>query len=101
LSLDNEIRLSLEKTIDHFIKTPVESEKNASLILETQGIEPNLEAILSSIAGTAWGFTQAFYIVKYSRNMNEDELIDFYQLMKRRARELREAFIEPRITPIE
>jgi hypothetical protein len=97
--LDDEVRLSLEKSIDNFIKTPVESEKTASNILEAQGIEPNLETILSLIAGTALGITFAFYRKKFNRDINRDECIDLIQLIKRRAWELREAFIETRTTP--
>ena len=100
MSLDRVIRLSLEETIDNFIKTPVESEEIVSILLEAQGIEPNLDTILSLIAGTAWGLATGFYLKKYKRIMNKDENIELIQLIKRRAWELREAFIEKRINPI-
>ena len=95
--LDSEIRAALEESIDNFLEDAEGSEKIISIILEAQGIEPNLETLLSFIVGNAWGLMIAFYTTRYQRGMNDDESKDFIQVMKRRAWELRQAFIGTRI----
>ncbi len=91
------MRLLLEESIDNFINDPVETEKISSIVLEAQGIDSNFDTILSFINGSAWGLTMAFYFSKHKRPMNENESLDFLELMKRRASELRQAFIDTRI----
>jgi len=95
--LDTVIRAGLEKSIDDILKDIEDSEKTYSIILEAQGIESSLETILSFIAGITFGRTSSAYIIKHGRQMNKDEMIAFVQLLKRRAWEIREAFIRTRI----
>ena len=97
MGLDREVRGGLELSIDNFLKEPKESERMISIILRSQGIEPNLDAILSFIVGTAFGIVMTIYRIKYNRDMNSQEHANFLELMKRRAWELREAFIAARI----
>jgi len=96
LKLDRKIRAAFEEAIDNFIKEP-DSEENISVILQAQGIEPNLETVLSFIAGTAWGLVQGYYVTRHGRMMKTEENEEFIQLMKRRAWELRQAFLSLRM----
>jgi len=92
-----EARLSIEKNFDAIIKDPRLSEEKFSAILRIQGIEPNLEALLSFISGMLFGTTDAMYVIMKNRHMNYEEVIEFNKLLKRRAWEMRQAFIGTRI----
>ena len=83
IRLDEDLRLGLEESIRS--------------VLREQGIEPNLEIVLSYIAGNIFGLAMAWYASKYQRQMNEDEGTAVLRFTKRRAYELREAFIKTRM----
>lgn len=97
LSLDEEIRGAFEKVFDNHLKDPKKTEEVCRIILEVQLIEPNLETILSFIAGQSFGWLNAMYIDKFKRYMNREESFAFIELMRRRAWELREAVMRTRI----
>jgi len=97
ISLDKELRSALEETIDNFLNDAERSERHVSDILREQGIEPNLETVLSYIAGIIMGWAMASYAVTRRKAMNTDEGNAVLTFMKRRAYELREAFIKARI----
>lgn len=97
MGLNDNLRTALEKSIDNFLKNPEGSEKNVSGVLIKQGIEPKLDTILSFLVGNAFGFVLSWYATKHQRTPTSDEFDDFNQLMKRRAWELRQAFIGTRI----
>ena len=96
-NLDGEARIIVESNIDIIIKEAKKSEEFHRLILMEQGIEPNLETILSYITGFLSGIVAGFYLHKYKRNMNSNEEKELLKLMKRRAWELREVFINARM----
>ena len=54
-SLDKEIRLDIEKQIDYIYEEPEVWEPMFHRFLIKQGIEPNLETVLSIIAGMCIG----------------------------------------------
>ena len=95
--LDETVRMWLEKEVDIVIKDPKKIEEFFSLILRGQGIEANLETILSFLTGFLTGYIQAMYVIKYGREINPDELLELIKLLKRRAFEMREVFIGTRI----
>lgn len=95
--LDDEVRILVEKNIDAIIKKPKEIEEAYRFILREQGIQPNLETILSFITGMLAGIADSFYRFKYERLTNLDEKDELIELLKRRAFELRQAFIGARI----
>ena len=95
--LDKDARTYLEAQFDEMLKDPKSYEESFSIILEGQGIEPNLESMLSLVAGYILGGLVNFYHLKYRRMLNDDEKSDLLQIMKRRAWELRQAFIGIRI----
>jgi hypothetical protein len=97
MSLDEEVRARVEQVIDDHLKDPIGIEDYYKGILIAQGIEPNLETILAFIAGNFLGLANALYIVKFMRRMNNEEKNAFIELMKRRAYELREAFMLARV----
>jgi len=95
--LDNNVRSLVEEEIDNILKSPKETEEDARFVLTLQGIEPNLETVLSSITGMILGRVMQVYRLIYKRKMTPDELIELVELLKRRAFELRQAFISTRI----
>ena len=95
--LDNTARIVVEKNIDSMINTPKETEETYRFIIGDQGIEPNLETILSFVTGMLMGVVDGFYYSKYKRLMDNDERNELLELLKRRAFELRQAFISTRI----
>ena len=95
--MDPEIRVKLEEFLDIILSDRDKFKKSFSIVLEDQGIEANLETILSFIAGDTFGVTTGMYHIKHERSMNVDEMSDYLQILKRRAWELRQAFIGTRI----
>ena len=64
-----------------------------TLMLAASGIEPNLESILSVIVGYLYGLAELWYASSYLRHINDDEFAEVIKLIKRRAWEMRQAFI--------
>lgn len=93
MGLDQDARIGLETTIDNILKDAKNWDRIFREILRTQGIEANLETVLSLIIGALLGQTVQFYIDKYKRRLNNDETKDFEDILRRRAWELRETFI--------
>ncbi len=83
--LDRKARALLEKMIDGILENPKEREDIYSYVLSEQGIEPNLETILSFIMGFLTGVLQHFHITEYDRYLNPDEISELNELLKRRA----------------
>ena len=98
MGLDLDARIGLESTIDKILKDAENWELTFKEVLRTQGIEANLETVLSLIIGALLGQTAQYYIDKYDRRLNKDETKDFEDILKRRAWELRQTFIELRMT---
>ena len=97
MGLDQNARLALENFIDQVLKDPEQYEALIKIVLRSQGIEPTLDSCLSLVAGYSLGGVISFYAVTLKREMNDDEINNYVQLMKRRAWEIRQAFIETRI----
>ena len=95
--LDETVRMWLEREVDKVIKDPKNFENFYSLILQGQGIEANLETVLSFLTGFLTGYIQAMYAVKYDREIKTEELAELIKILKRRAFEMRSAFIGTRI----
>jgi len=98
VGLDLDARIGLESTIDKILKDAENWELTFKEVLRTQGIEANLETVLSLIIGALLGQTAQYYIDKYDRRLTKDETKDFEDILKRRAWELRQTFIELRMT---
>lgn len=98
VGLDLDARVGLETTIDKILNDAENWELTFKEVLRTQGIEANLETVLSLIIGALLGQTAQYYIDKYNRRLNRDETQDFEDILKRRAWELRQTFIELRVT---
>jgi len=97
MKLDRHLRVNLEELIDELIDKPKDYERVFSLMLRDLGIEPNLETVLSFIIGWLNGISAEHYRVNYNRSMNKEEVKALINLLKRRAWELRQAFISTRI----
>ncbi len=96
--LEEDVRAAVEKNVESIIKNPKKAETMFSLFLTAQGIEPNLETILSFINGLLFGMTNDMTVIKYHRSLeSEEEIIEIVNLLKRRAWEMRQAFINTRI----
>ena len=95
--LDNQARNILESNIDDVLKSPSVFEDTSKIMLQVLGIEPNLETTLSIVSGFLNGLIFGYYQIKEHRGMNEQEMLDFLTIMKRRVWEMRQAFIEARI----
>jgi len=97
MGLDKDLRVILEGAFDRLLSEPKEFEEAFSMMLRVEGIEPDLDAILSYISGYMEGLANAYYTIKYDRTMTKEERKEFIDLMRRRAWELRQAFISTRI----
>ena len=95
--LDDSIRTMIEKMIDSWMKDPKVTEETYRFILEKQGIEPNLETVLSFIAGIIYGASDGAYAVKYERLMNVVERKELIELMNIIIFEIRQALASTRI----
>lgn len=95
--LEDDIRVAVEKEIDKFLKEPKEYENAFRNILTAQGIEPNLETVLSYLTGVLYGFADGLYLEKYRRPMTLEEGEELMSLLRRRAFEIRESIIGTRI----
>lgn len=95
--LTDDARILFEKNMDNFIDDAEHSENAISTHLKYQGIETNLETILSHINGFMSGLIWYYYEVHYNRALNPDEVTDLSNLLKRRASELKNAFMSLRI----
>lgn len=96
-SLDRTAREFLEENIDDMMNRPEEFERGYREALQEMGIEPNLETILSFISGFLQGLVWDYYLRVKHREMNPEETKDLVKLMKRRAFELRHAFLFTRV----
>jgi len=94
---DADARRALEQDVDSVLKDPRTVESNSTLLLRGVGIEPSLETILSYITGMITGRVHAIYRTKYNRELNRDEARELIDLLRRRAWEIRQAFIAARI----
>lgn len=91
--LDNRLRAILENNIDTVMNDPKKFIKTYTIILEASGIDPKLESILSVIVGYLYGLAELWYTNIHQRHINDDEFVEVVKLMKRRAWEMRQAFI--------
>ena len=97
MSLDDTIRLRMEREIDSILSDPVNMENAIRRMLISQGIEPTLETTLSNLIGYCTGVFISYYSQIYGRVPNKQEAEEFDLIMKRRAGEMRDAFIRSRI----
>jgi len=93
VSIHKEIRLYIEKQFDDFYNKPEEWMKAATNVLADQGIQPNLETILSYLVGMTCGETFEFIKAKFKRSWTNEEAIAISSLMARRAFEIRQQFV--------
>jgi len=82
------MRTKIEKAIDSFLESPSEYEDHFKSALITLGIEPDLDTILAFICGYILGRDE------FSKSFDWGE---YLEIMKRRAWELRQAFVNTRI----
>jgi len=93
MPLDDEARLAVEKIVDEILKDPEVSLQAYSSGLMEVGIQPGLETILAFIAGMLYGIAGGIYAKKYNRIMTKEEFREFFDLLGRRAWELRREFV--------
>ena len=101
VNLDPSVRIFIEREIDSILKDLQNIEQNSRLALQELGIEPILETVLSFIFGMILGRTNDVYQIKYKRNLTSEEFQALLPLLKRRAHELKEAFIKTRINDLD
>lgn len=95
--LDPRVRNLLEETVDFVLKNPKEVESTFAFMLHAMGIKSNLEAILSFTTGLLFETVQATYATTYHRSLDKEEIFEVASLLKRRAWEIRQAFLFERV----
>lgn len=95
--LNETVRTMVEKEVDDVIADPEKIEKSYSTALKAQGIEPNLDVILSFIIGYLFGRVTDYYWIEYRRRLSSEEFAELIKLFKRRAFEMRMAFMSTRV----
>jgi hypothetical protein len=98
MEFDSEARVAVEQNVDAIIMDALIMEEAFSYTLSMQGIEPNLETLLSFICGGLYGLINGIYHVKHGRSLNSDEAKEVDKLIKRRAWEVRQAFMGTRMS---
>lgn len=96
-TLDNEIRLDIEKQIDYIYGKPEEWESIVHRFLIKQEIKPNLETTLSMIAGMCIGMAYEQITKKFDRPWTTEEASAINSLLARRSIELRHRFLSLRL----
>jgi len=94
--LDKNIRSLLEQSVDNFISDAHEMETQARDRILKLGIEPNLETVLSYLCGLLMGLVVTKSVEKHGSLRKQDEH-GATELLKRRAWELRQVFINTRV----
>lgn len=94
--MDENIRLNLEKAIDELLSQPMIIEERARTYLIEMGIEPSLETVLSYICGGLMGLVTASSTGRHG-SIRDQNIEGAITLLKRRAWELRRAFINTRV----
>jgi hypothetical protein len=79
--------------VDDILADVLTAKDTFSGILKLQGIEPNLETLLGYFTGYMIGLVQGVYGQKLRRVMTQEETIMLLNLLKRRAWEIRQAFM--------
>lgn len=92
-SLDKDIRLFIEKQFDRFYDNPEEWQRVASDVLAEQGIQPNLDTILSYLVGMTMGEAYQKIKSKSNRAWTKKEARAIAGLLARRAFEIRQHFL--------
>ena len=92
-SLDKDIRLFIEKQFDHFYKEPEEWKDVATMVLAEQGIQPNLDTVLSYLVGMTMGEAFQKFKAKFKRTWTNEEARAIANLLARRAFEIRQHFL--------
>lgn len=95
-TLDDEIRMYLERYIDLIVKSPSEYETMYRRFLGAMGVESNLDTIVSVIAGTCITAMSHHSERKFG-SVRQQDLDGTLDLLRRRAREIKETFIATRI----
>jgi len=96
-SLEDSVRLELEKQFDEFHKEPEGWEKLIKTFLIDQGIDPNLETTLSMIVGLCLGMAYKMIENKHNRTWTPKEADSISTLLARRSQELRHLFLSTRL----
>lgn len=95
--LSEDVRLFIEEQFDHFYNEPDEWLEAASRVLSEQGIEPNLENILSYLVGMTLGEVSEYIKNKFNRAWTNEEARAISELMARRALEIRQQFLSTKL----
>ena len=96
-TLDPELRSAIETIIDNIISHPKEYEDFFAKTLEYLNINSDLEKILAFIVGCIWGEINLAYRSRYSTGISISQQVEILNILKRRANEIKEAFISTRI----
>ena len=88
------LRGALEKSIDNFLEDPQKNKTRFTEILKLQQIEPNLETILSYHIGFLYGIITHQFSRIHNRMPNLEEMNEIMDIIKKRMREMREAYTD-------
>lgn len=90
--MEDQVRIEFERHIDSIIKDSENQLQIIENILYSFGIEPDLKSILSFISGGCYA-QSIWHHRTLNIEMTPEIKNDFIEIMKRRAWELRQAFI--------
>ena len=93
MPIDDEVRLAVEEIVDEILKDPKRYLDLCSSDLMEVGIQPSLETVLAFIAGMLHGIANGIYAKKHNRIMTDEEFDELFDLLGRRAWELRREFV--------
>jgi len=97
VKMPEKTRMVIEKNVDGVIDRPDLAESACRRILIAQGIEPDLERILSYFLGMIFGQATMVFNLEKGRDPTIEEYLEISRLLKRRTYEMREAILGTRI----
>ena len=92
--IDDEVRIIVDSNVDYILKNIEETLERCKYALISQGIEPTLETSLSFLTGTFLGMIEYHYVKKFDRFLETNEFFEFFELLNKRATEIRIAFLK-------
>ena len=95
--MDKDLRRWLEDNIEYILKNPNQTEEIFSIVIKMMAIEKGVDAIISFLVGWLMGCAETTFFSKYTRSISVNERTEVLELLQRRAREIREAFMSTRI----
>jgi hypothetical protein len=94
---DAKTRSRIENELDAIVTRPSHYVQESAFLLQSVGIEPNIEHMLSYLVGYLLGIVGQFIRSQYQRRPTWAETRELVAMLTRRGQEMREAYMQTQI----